>query len=49
MCLGIHATCSFNRVREEVLLTEWQAAQSWSGGLDSCFFASEVVGSRLEN
>jgi hypothetical protein len=35
MCLGIHATCSFNRVREEVLLTEWQAAQSWSGNWDS--------------
>jgi hypothetical protein len=32
ICHGIHATCAFNWVREEVLLTEQQAAQSWSGG-----------------
>lgn len=32
ICYGIRATCSFNRVREEVLLTEQQAAHSWSSG-----------------
>jgi len=32
ICHGIHATYAFNRVREEMPLTEQQAAQSWSCG-----------------
>jgi len=32
ICHEIRVTCAFNRVREEVLLTDQQAAQSWSGG-----------------
>jgi hypothetical protein len=31
ICHGIHTTCVFNGVREEMLLTEQETAQSWSG------------------